>query len=780
MAKIAFILSLIIISNLVDIINNACLNKYLFTKNNITILKNFNNFEELNENCKNEFYFKIKSLEILPNMPIVMDNEFNFTKLGFINMMNFYNLNGIEISKKNYAFDKLGYYFNIFYSKMDFYINKTLLKPDDCKESNFKDTYNILLSFYYFYTYYYVKYPKFLCPLVFNNSNLVQIVFYGISNSLINKNLLTFINLNDSNNYDLNIEKLIDLTLYVKYETITERIINKHVFKNIKELTLYGLVYNFQTDLFKNFNKLKYVDFLFENFRQLFHNGNEWMTYLNKPVVVDLNHIKAKNVIEKLHMKIRFQYGKVFSSFNSVYDYPNEDFCLFKHFPHNHLVFPMMVPGKRIDCSCTVLWLIKYYHVYFNNIDSNRNKSDYIDNYDTKFLIEIELNKTILYCYNRDEIKKCNFEQKLLTCNLPVLVDNSFELNNDISVLYLIKWLQFILLIVLHPIFCFFGIFTNILTIIVIKHKKNAFKERMYSFIILNAVFNILYCIIIILQLVNECVSFDSPLFCSTLYQKDTLQSFKIILYHFGGNVIKTSMNISYLFFALSRLILITDKKSGAFQKFIKFDFKLFILLIEIFSILLSLFKLFQYEINDEKDPIKDFPNEIRNENYCHMKNNFECKIFNFLKLFNSFTNDILFVFLNFFLDLFLIKTIKKKMENKKKINGINNFESIEEQNKKKIKLNKMVILNLTLYLISHFPGFFVSLILIIFSDKFKNFCVFKQPCDLINEEAQFFGIISISFQFFIFYYFNNKMNKSFQEFKQKLGLFTEQKNPAC
>jgi hypothetical protein len=682
--------------------------------------------------------------------------------------MNFYNLNGIEISK-NYSFHMLGYYFNIFYSKMDFYINKTLLKPDDCKESTFKDTYNILLSFYYFYTYYYVKYPKFLCPLVFNNSNLVQIVFYGISNSLINKNFLNFINYkNESNNFDLNIEKLIDLTLYVKYEKITERIMNKRVFKNIQELTLYGLVYNFQTDLFKNFNKLKYVDFLFENFKQLFHNGNEWMSYLNNQVVVDLNNKISKILIQRLHMKIRFQYGKSFSSFNSVYDYPNEDFCLFKHFPHNHLVFPMIAPGKRIDCSCTVLWLIKSYHVYFNNIDDNNNKSDYTDNYDAKFLINIEFNKTILYCYNRDELNKCNFEQKLLTCNLPVSVDYSFELNNDISVLFLIKWIQFILLILLHPIFCFFGIFTNILTMIVIKHKKKVFKERMYSFIILNAVFNILYCTIIILKLMNECVSFDSPLFCSILYQKDTFQSFKIVLYHFGGNVIKTSMNISYLFFALSRLILITDKKNVAFLKFIRFNFKLFIVLIGIFSILLSLYKLFQYEINDEKDPIKDFPNEIRNENYCQLKNNFECKIFNFLELFNSFINDILFVFLNFFMDMSLIKIIKRNMENKKKTNAKKKLESIEEEKNKKIKLNRMVVLNLSLYLISHLPGFIVSLILIIFSNKLKNFCQFKLSCDLINEEAQFFFIISITFQYFIFNYFNKKFNDSFQELKQK------------
>jgi hypothetical protein len=105
-------------------------------------------------------------------------------------------------------------------------------------------------------------------------------------------------------------------------------------------------------------------------------------------------------------------------------------------------------------------------------------------------------------------------------------------------------------------------------------------------------------------------------------------------------------------------------------------------------------------------------------------------------------------------------------MENKKKANVQKKFESIEEQKKNEIKLKRMIVFNLSLYLISHLPGFIVTLILIIHSNEFENFCIFKLPCDLINEEAQFFFIFSITFQFFIFNYFNKKFNESFQELK--------------
>ena len=39
------------------------------------------------------------------------------------------------------------------------------------------------------------------------------------------------------------------------------------------------------------------------------------------------------------------------------YDFPNEDFCHFKHFPHSNLVFPIINTKLDLECSCTLLWL---------------------------------------------------------------------------------------------------------------------------------------------------------------------------------------------------------------------------------------------------------------------------------------------------------------------------------------------------------------------------------------------------------------------------------------
>ena len=46
-------------------------------------------------------------------------------------------------------------------------------------------------------------------------------------------------------------------------------------------------------------------------------------------------------------------------------------------------------------------------------------------------------------------------------------------------------------------------------------------------------------------------------------------------------------------------------------------------------------------------------------------------------------------------MDVCLIKKIKKNMENTKKVNAKKKVESMEEEKKNKIKLNRMVLLNL-------------------------------------------------------------------------------------
>jgi hypothetical protein len=67
----------------------------------------------------------------------------------------------------------------------------------------------------------------------------------------------------------------------------------------------------------------------------------------------DLNFNSKKKEIFLIH----FVYQKNAVSFDRVYTYPEQDICLFRHFPHERYVLPVIVPGRFLACTCTLKWL---------------------------------------------------------------------------------------------------------------------------------------------------------------------------------------------------------------------------------------------------------------------------------------------------------------------------------------------------------------------------------------------------------------------------------------
>ena len=86
--------------------------------------------------------------------------------------------------------------------------------------------------------------------------------------------------------------------------------------------------------------------------------------------------------------------------------------------------------------------------------------------------------------------------------------------------------------------------------------------------------------------------------------------------------------------------------------------------------------------------------------------------------------------------------------------------------------INKTFILNGLLYFVSDLPEFIITLLLVVYADRLTGFCTTKNSCDLINELAQFFNIISISFQFYVFLYFNRNFSESFEDFRTRFFEF--------
>ena len=470
------------------------------------------------------------------------------------------------------------------------------------------------------------------------------------------------------------------------------------------------------------------------------------------------------------------------------YDYPEQDFCLFQHFPHKKLVYPLVDPGLKINCSCTILWLVKYTSLYFPYINSTNEYQSYIgpadDSYDYVYV-------SLAYCLFMPNIEqmyqKCEFDKLKMKCNKSEFNSNEtnigkkFQFNNDYDLVYLIKFFEYVLLVILNPIFAFLGIITNLMVVYVIymmkysknslKNNKNRPKESMFDHIMIHSVFNAVYCIIMMLKLVNECLYITPSLFCSSVLIMESSQYFKIIFIEFFGNIIKICCNVSYTAVTLSRLILMHNKRDGCFKYLKKFKIIYYLLILFVVSSVLSIFKLYQYKVDGLGFRLvgnAEFPSEIRNLIYCvELEYRFsECKIFNGIKMFNNVINNILFFLLTIILDIILLNGITDIIRHKMKV--LENIK-LEEEEKKKKKLSIMVLVNGVIYLISHLPEFLTMSLLIVYNDSLVTFCLNKMRCDKLNEMAQFFNYISILSQFSINKNFNRLFNETYQEILHKI-----------
>jgi hypothetical protein len=214
---------------------------------------------------------------------------------------------------------------------------------------------------------------------------------------------------------------LVSITLSLKYEILNERILNSNLFRQIRMLRINGVLNGIQSELFKSFTHLKDVDFQLNNIREFFHSGTAWMSHLNSgKSFFNLSRVDAKS-IKLNNFFLRFIYLKEMTSFDPLYEYPNEDICLFANFPHQQLVFPILVPGKILECTCTLKWLEMHSRVYKSLINYTK---DYTSFYESQFATS-KLS-SYLFC-SKNESNECDFETKFNNCQVLRANDSRFK-----------------------------------------------------------------------------------------------------------------------------------------------------------------------------------------------------------------------------------------------------------------------------------------------------------------------------------------------------------------
>ena len=134
------------------------------------------------------------------------------------------------------------------------------------------------------------------------------------------------------------------------------------------------------------------------NFRQFISSENktEWMMDLNE-------YEDLASTIKYMHKAILMLY---LTDKSQEFEYKDEDFCLFKNFPSNRFVYPIIKSRPALLCSCTIMWLIKNYKAYL-----------------TPQLLTMLKTNSIAHCLEieNDEFNKhldqCRFDDRLFRCD---------------------------------------------------------------------------------------------------------------------------------------------------------------------------------------------------------------------------------------------------------------------------------------------------------------------------------------------------------------------------
>jgi hypothetical protein len=263
---------------------------------------------------------------------------------------------------------------------------------------------------------------------MFQNGYHIYVLSFGdISDSLIHSNRLYFAKIEDMH-VQTRLESLRDILIVefcLYYETLSENILSAFLFGSVRIVKIEGLLTKVNGDFVNKFRQLNTLKLKLSNMREFFHTDTKWMNSFNYDII---ESIQNGDDIEVSRLKIiHFVYPKEKAAFDRIYTYPNEDICLFINFPHMQFVVPIIMPGVRLECTCTLKYLQMYVKDYYARNGFVNLTSEYVD------FEEDLIPVTFLFC--DDEKTECDFDKMNETCFLAQ--SKSSKGSNNFNGLYL-------------------------------------------------------------------------------------------------------------------------------------------------------------------------------------------------------------------------------------------------------------------------------------------------------------------------------------------------------
>ena len=627
-----------------------------------------------------------------------------------------------------------------------------------------------------------IEYKENICPLLFQNTKIKNIIFNDLMDTFYKKNVLTFSNetfpqLNSS------IRRVeIHNSYNIQFDT---KLLHQSVFYNLQSLYIAsGSFKSISGELFKNVKYLSKIEIYPQIFKKINHKqGIEWIKQMNfglyvnlsnRPSKEDREHMLRKVIIIALTAKMSNRHTPITTLF------PDEDFCIYVDFPFDQLVIVTELYfdnffGTRnfnTEFSCTYLWVLHYYKYYRNYLT--------FDVVVLKYIVNVLSSKSF------KSISECNFEERIQSCNKSNYQAKDIWDETDFFILN--KKLQTVFKISLYPV-SLLGLITNlkVVLVILIKYNSDLFKDcKQYNYLYINSIFCIMISMIELLSWMTECF-YPFEVFCPEIRKLVAIQFFKIIFKECLVTVFRFMCNFTYIAFALNRISLI-GKDHGKVVTFMsEVGIKKYILVTFFISLLLSWIKFFQYEVN-YYNPNLNFP-MLNQVSFFEKSSTFK-DVFFIFNVISDLVNYFLFVVICVIIDVCMVvqlrRTLDEKLKKSQSLNQKQNENKKTESEEAVNKAIKMVVLNSAIGIFFKLPTCIIPLINVCAEFYYKNrknldynlnFGVFFQYLFdselyyLIQDISYFFFTLSLSIQIFIYYRFDKKFLTGYDRLKDKVFL---------
>jgi hypothetical protein len=461
-----------------------------------------------------------------------------------------------------------------------------------------------------------IEYVENLSPHLFYSSSLTILKFKNLCDSFVRLNRLSF----SDDDYDMKNSSIRSLLIDAYNYNLDNKLLNEHLFEYLINFEVDGHLANIHRSAFRILKTIQTMKFFMNNIREFHRKHLRTLYVLNENVRFDYDDNNNKSMIERIsssssssfrgkqiliylyqniyYLKLNEE-KKISSSsiiLNFFYLYPDEDICLFKDFPFQRLLVPLINTNKS-NCNCLQLWLTRYSNYYLENS----------------------------FCLN-DSTLLCNYTQMLSKCDVYKFKSRLEIMNKvDYDLLYSAlqrdknryKWqlTDAIVYTLLVPIVGLVGVVLNFLNVLVLTNKKCAqnLQKRVYKFMLLNSTLGCVICSLSICQFSTRC-SASSGRFCVDTERNAFARHFFLIVFNYLTSALKMASNCAHLFTSLDRYMLCIkgtqDEKSSTLAKHYKMlKFKPTIKAIALICLVLNVVKLFEYKTkSDYFTDLKTFP----------------------------------------------------------------------------------------------------------------------------------------------------------------------------